>query len=340
MKPIQQYIAKFKRDKRVNAAEQREQLKFICLPQDGSDPESGWVKTDEQNIARATFIEKNMLLVVFFVLKFCKVDDDRFEDIVSAGTVGIIKALDNFDVTKETRFSTYANFWVQAFVYKELDSFNPSTYRHKTLAAAFKKAKKHAQKSGCYMTDDEVFDLLGWDEAQRLQHTWDSQRITIPLDSLSPTALSVIQEDGAIVEESNAEAHLFDMIKEEDINLLRKALSRISPMQAEIIRRHYGIDCPNETYDQLARHFGITREKVRQLENKGLRVLWRYLRKKIDMDDLLSTDEVRNFVEADGFDFCLARDLDETSFEDEDLRQLWADAKDSIVALKEHLEIN
>jgi RNA polymerase primary sigma factor len=225
--------------------------------------------------ARDLFITHNMRLVLSCVLRFVDSNDAKAMDLVSAGTLGLMKAIDDFKVSKKNRFSTYAVWWIQARIRKELHAIQPKIHQHKVLHTKYRAmAKQLHLQNGQRPSQEEVFIALEWDDTTIIQYLEDSERQIIPLENIETASeMGQLKNDPLIIDEDRA---VFDeMLENETSQKLSEALAKLPPELEDIIRRHYGLGYQDtETYDDLAQFYRFTRERIRQLENDGLRKLW------------------------------------------------------------------
>jgi RNA polymerase sigma factor (sigma-70 family) len=265
--PFQNYYAEFKDFTLMKADEERALM--LVVKSGGPDAAA----------ARDKFTRHNMRLVLSCVLKFCSMEDQRSMDLVSAGSAGLIKAIDDFDVSRANRFSTYAVWWIKAMIRKELHKLNPQVFRYKSLQAAYRSARRELTDDGIPEPSAQmIFELLDWDEVTRNKFLDDLDRRTISLDQPDTDAGESPLESVWLVEDEKYSA-LTLLMQTETASRLNEALNKLSPELEDIIRRHFALGYKNsETYDNLAAYYNYTRERIRQLENEGLRKLWFLLR--------------------------------------------------------------
>lgn len=265
--PFQAYYAEFKHFTLLKADEERELMLTIKL----GGPEG--------LAARDKFTRHNMRLVLSCVLKFCAMEDQRSMDLVSAGSAGLMKAIDDFDVTRKNRFSTYAVWWIKALIRKELHKLTPQVFRYKSLQAAYRSARRELINDGISdPTQPMIFESLEWDDTTRQKFLDDIERRTTSIDQVDFNAGKGSAEVLGLVENEKY-GSISILVQAEAANRLNDALGQLSPELEDIIRRHFALGYKNsETYDQLASYYDYTRERIRQLENEGLRKLWFLLR--------------------------------------------------------------
>ena len=272
---FQHYYEQF-RDKRLfNAEEER----TILLKIKSGDRE-----------ALDLFIVHNMRLVLSCVLRFVDSNDPKAMDLVSYGTVGLVKAIEDFKVDKNNRFSTYAVWWIQAKIRKGITSLQPKAHRHKSLHVKYRAMfNKLKEETKTIPSQEEVFAALKWDGDVIATYLHDADKQIIPLEKIEAASeAGVLTNDPLLIDDEGA--GLKSLISSEMFQHLDKALNELPPELEDIIRRHYGLGYPaSETYDDLAKFYGYTRERIRQLENSGLRMLW--LKLKTFESDSVSLDK-------------------------------------------------
>lgn len=237
--------------------------------------------------ARTVLVEHNIKLVVKCVRRFSDPNDPRYHDLISAGFVGLMRALSDFDLDRTVtgtnrflKFSTYAVWWILAEIRKELDHLTPKPVHNRTLVTKYKTAAYQLGKIiGYYPNEDVVFEHLGWDEdtIHRYQQARESRLVT--LDTEITEGLEPVSHDSAQGIRTDGPRSFADVLADtENSELLDKALLCLPPEEEDIVRRHYGYGYPcSETYEELALFYHRTRERVRQIENNGLRMLWALL---------------------------------------------------------------
>lgn len=220
--------------------------------------------------ARAEFIERNMRLVLHVVKRFMPLQDPRVMDAVSAGTLGLIRGVDRFNIHaansngRPFRFSTYAVWWIQSFVREELNKYDKKLVGHTSYHTQFKKAEKEL---ALLLGDPEVaqFAILeylkdqhGWSPKKVARYLADSDNHLVAVDSIAEPPMEEVEP-------------LRRLLREETDLLVNAALSDLSFQEVYLLMSHY---VEGQTYDQIKGAFGVSRERVRQLENEALRKLF------------------------------------------------------------------
>jgi RNA polymerase primary sigma factor len=227
----------------------------------------------EQEEAIQRFVMHNMRLVLSRVLKFRHQEDRDVMEIVSYGTDGLYRAIELFDLTRGTRFSTYAVHWIESQIRKGLTFVEgQKPPRLKKLTSSFKKAEKElTTEAGVRPTSEDVAKRLNW--GTKTLHVFQTSGISnVPIETFDA------EDDacGPILE---------DVAKRELVKALHDNMGILEPFEEDIIRRHYGLGYPEETLQRLANVYGVTKERIRQIENGGLHKLYMELRHFRDHDD-------------------------------------------------------
>ena len=228
-------------------------------------------KGDED--AKRRLIESNLRLVISIAKRFFG-SRLSFSDLIQEGNIGLIKAIEKFDPDKEFKFSTYATRWIKQSITKaiadmtkhvripvhlidEINSYN------KTYQLLF-------QKLGREPTSKEIGQKLGFPikKIKKLEEViFGNVSLDREVGDEGRDTLADLIEDGNTLRP--------DQFAEK--NALRKNLDMILWMlddrEAKIVKMRYGIDGPKYTLEQVGEEFDVTRERVRQIEQKVIQKL-------------------------------------------------------------------
>ena len=199
-----------------------------------------------------------------------------FADLVQIGTIGLMAAIERFDPFRGFRFSTYAIYWIRQAISREQANLD----RNIRLPVHVVEELNSLLQRRVRLESESQGNLTNVDLANEL--SLDPDRVELLLElAHPPVSLDLLLEQGPEVVEKELWLHE-TVDSEEERNLsnrmirdaIEKVLSALSAREAQVIKFRFGIGGDNpQTLEQVGQYFGVTRERIRQIEAKALKTL-------------------------------------------------------------------
>lgn len=255
------------------------------------DEEVKYAKMIEEEPSKAAYAkqqltEHNLRLVVSIAKRYHNTGM-LLEDLIQEGSMGLMKAVDKYDYRKGFRFSTYATWWIRQSVSRSISdqakTIRIPVHMTETINKMKRVKAKISNEKGREATPEEVAEIMGL-TPERVQE--------IEGFALDPVSLeSPVGDEGDtnladFVPDTNTESAHDKMVKDLVHDKLIQAIETLTPREQKVVKMRYGLDMDRTyTLEEIGNMFGITRERIRQIEAKAIKKLSHPSRRGI-LDDI------------------------------------------------------
>ncbi|MEY4384802.1 MAG: hypothetical protein RLY20_85, partial [Verrucomicrobiota bacterium] len=230
--------------------------------------------------AREHMIKANLRLVVKIARDYEGIGLPLL-DLISEGNIGLMKAVERFDPAKGGKLSTYGSWWIKQSIKRALANQSKTIRLPVHLVDKISKMRRVAmrlqEELGREPTDEELGGELGITASRVAQMRQASIR---PASLDAPIGDDDSNNFSEIVQDENATSPYENLEEKTVTGMLREMVKTLPPREATILNYRFGLDGGTEkTLEEVGQKFGVTRERVRQIQNIALRKLRRMIEK-------------------------------------------------------------
>lgn len=226
--------------------------------------------------AKKELVEHNLKLVVYIAKQYLTKSHLTFLDLIQEGNLGLIKAADKFDYTLGYKFSTYATYWIKQSISRAIVEQSKTIRLPDHIVGILGKINKfkneYYQKNKQEPEIDTIAAALKI-SPKKLQNIIDNCKDTVSINSTigdgedDTTLEDLIEDKNVLMPEKNA-------IQESTKTCINQILNTLDKREKEVIEMRFGLNNQTaKTLEDCSKHFGVTRERIRQIENEALKKL-------------------------------------------------------------------
>jgi RNA polymerase primary sigma factor len=257
--PVRMYLREIGRVPLLNAAQEIDLAKRM-------------EKGDEE--ARRHLTEANLRLVVSVAKKYIGRGMSLL-DLIQEGNIGLIRAVEKFDFRKGFKFSTYATWWIRQAITRAIAdqarTIRIPVHMVETINRLMRTSRRLVQELGRDPTSDEVAREMGLPPEKVREIIKISQEpvsLETPIGEEEDSHLGDFIEDQKALAPADAASH--QLLKEQ----VEDVLDSLTQRERRVLQLRFGLDDGrSRTLEEVGREFGVTRERIRQIEAKALRKL-------------------------------------------------------------------
>jgi RNA polymerase primary sigma factor len=230
--------------------------------------------------AREQMIKANLRLVVKIARDYEGIGLPLL-DLISEGNIGLMKAVERFDPAKGGKLSTYGSWWIKQSIKRALANQSKTIRLPVHLVDKISKMRRTAlrlqEEIGREPTDEELGEEMGISASRVAQMRMAAIR---PASLDAPIGDEDSNNFAEVVQDESADTP-YEQLEEKTVTrMLQEMVKTLDPREATILRARFGLDGgPQKTLEEVGEKFGVTRERVRQIQNIALRKLRRMIEK-------------------------------------------------------------
>ena len=225
--------------------------------------------------AKKQIIEANLRLVVSIAKKYAGVSPAlSASDLIQEGNVGLMQAVDKFEYKKGYKFSTYAVWWIRQSITRAIANYGGVIRLPVHIIESNKELRRASAKAARRLSRAPTVEEIAGQmqvRSEKVQQLLQMPRHPVSLETPIGSEDSYLAD---FVKDEKAESSENEAAQNELLGRIDEVLDSLSEREAQVIRLRFGIDDGYaRTLDQIGRTFGVSRERIRQIEERALNKL-------------------------------------------------------------------
>lgn len=228
--------------------------------------------------ARERLIKANLRLVISIAKNYVS-RGLSFADLIEEGNIGLLKAVERFSAAADCRFSTYATWWIKQAIRRAITN----TVKIVRIPAHMVETIAHWKSADAALTAKFGRPPTAEEIARHIRIPSSNARVirrivSATMSSSQPVSLDVLTSLNEVIEDRSTPRPDQQFFDDDEKRKIRELLDAISEREAAVLRMRYGLeDNTPMTLEEIGARLGLTRERVRQIENEALRKLHQQL---------------------------------------------------------------
>lgn len=216
--------------------------------------------------AKNRLVETNLKLVIWVAKRFGGLP---LSDRIQEGNIGLMRAADRFNPRRGAKFSTYAIWWIRQAITRAVADTAQTIRLPVHVGEKLRKIERVRlqayAKTGNDIDPDQIANIAGM-TAEQVRKMLLVPEEPVPMDADNADEIRAIADEGAVSPEESLMVSHMKM-------LVRRQMKCLTPREDRVIRQRFGIDGDEHTLEQIGQIYGVTRERIRQIEAKALKKL-------------------------------------------------------------------